>query len=519
MIKENKFRLINANSLFLIVPLISFAGGLWQGQYIYDGYHWGYIFTNVLELADGKTPYKEIYLEYGILSALINYFILIFVNKSVYSLIAITCALYAGSLYVITKITYKIVGNKFYSLFSIFIIFSLFPWPTSPWPNFYSFFFTTLFCYLYFKNKSIYFILSGVSLGLAYLSLTIAYNFIILFFYFILFVMIFFLKKKISPYQWKKLLYSLTSFLTVILIFFIYLKINNLEKIWFIYQKLPFIFNDSSIITLLKRYFYFLTTNAIKNFIYEPQWLIYSLLFYANIIAIIYCISNLGKKNIKYIFEFLVINILILSLNFYAQVLGIEKLATSISLGTISLIFLISLIKLKENKLLINFFIIFVCIYSVIFSFSLENSKIAGLRTAHLKHLDNKETKYRENNINYFKYQKWSGENWKFLNNIFELQNQIKQSCKIKYAANLTSNAYVHSLLNFDKIQIVPFFNKSNGKIIRSYIEPNLISKIQKEIDINNIFVVSTENNDLLFNLNNYDEPLKINLSDNKKKN
>ena len=48
MIKENKFRLINANSVFLIVPLISFAGGLWQGQYIYDGYHWGYIFTNVL---------------------------------------------------------------------------------------------------------------------------------------------------------------------------------------------------------------------------------------------------------------------------------------------------------------------------------------------------------------------------------------------------------------------------------------------------------------------------------------
>ena len=141
MIKENEFRLINENLLFLIVPLISLFGGLWQGQYTYDGYHWGFIFTNALELADGKIPYKEIFLEYGILSVLINCFALIFINKSVYCLMAITCTLYAGSLYLITKITYKITENKFYSLFSIFIIFSLFPWPTSPWPNFYSFFF------------------------------------------------------------------------------------------------------------------------------------------------------------------------------------------------------------------------------------------------------------------------------------------------------------------------------------------------------------------------------------------
>ena len=33
MIKENEFRLINENLLFLIVPLISLSGGLWQGQY------------------------------------------------------------------------------------------------------------------------------------------------------------------------------------------------------------------------------------------------------------------------------------------------------------------------------------------------------------------------------------------------------------------------------------------------------------------------------------------------------
>ena len=39
---------------------------------------------------------------------------------------------------------------------------------------------------------------------------------------------------------------------------------------------------------------------------------------------------------------------------------------------------------------------------------------------------------------------------------------------------------------------------------MRNIIEPNLISKIQKNIDKKTIFLVSSENNDNLFNLENY---------------
>ena len=39
----------------LIIPLISLIGGIWAGQYIDDGYHWGFIFSNALELLNGKT--------------------------------------------------------------------------------------------------------------------------------------------------------------------------------------------------------------------------------------------------------------------------------------------------------------------------------------------------------------------------------------------------------------------------------------------------------------------------------
>ena len=75
----------------LIFPLISFFGGIWQGQYINDGYHWGFIFSNALDLLDGKLPYKEIFIQYGLLSTLIHALTLIIFDKNIFSLIAVTC--------------------------------------------------------------------------------------------------------------------------------------------------------------------------------------------------------------------------------------------------------------------------------------------------------------------------------------------------------------------------------------------------------------------------------------------
>ena len=60
----------------LIVPLISLIGGIWQGQYINDGYHWGFIFSNALELLEGKKPFEQIFIQYGLGTTLIHSLIL-----------------------------------------------------------------------------------------------------------------------------------------------------------------------------------------------------------------------------------------------------------------------------------------------------------------------------------------------------------------------------------------------------------------------------------------------------------
>ena len=62
-------------------------------------------------------------------------------------------------------------------------------------------------------------------------------------------------------------------------------------------------------------------------------------------------------------------------------------------------------------------------------------------------------------------------------------------------------------------MQLIPFFFKETGDAFRNYFEPLLISKIQKEVNKNNIVLITAENNDKLLNLKNYNKPIKINLN------
>ena len=508
--------MVKKNIYLLIFPIISLIGGLWQNQYIYDGYHWGFIFSNALDLIEGKIPYKEIFLEYGILQTILNSIILVLFNKNVYSLLAFTSIIYAASLYLVGKITHKITSNILYSVFSVFIIFILYPWPTAPWPNFFSFFFTILACSLYLSTKKKYHRFSGISFGCAYLCFTTVYNLIIILFYLLIFIIILIYKNKIGKEQLKK--FNLFSFYFIIILssFLVYLLITNSLIIWIKYQSFPFVFNDilgNTLYDLILNYLYNLTIYPIKNFILEPQFTIYSLFFYANIILIILCLKNLIlNKKIKYNFEILFINLIIFSFNIYAQIYGIEKLATSIALGTIPLTILISNFQTKDNHLISIFIILFICIYSVIFAYPLNNSKYGGLRYAHLKEVYDIKNKIINKDSILFKGQKWTKNEWDTINKIKQVQNKINKKCKIKYGANLTSNAYFYSLINYEKIQIIPFYFKTHADQLIKIFEPELLINLQNQINNNNILILASENNDKLFNLENYQEIKKINM-------
>jgi len=509
------------NYTILLLPILSLIGGLWHNQFIYDGYHWGFIHTNALEFLNGKTPYKEIFLEYGILSVLINSLLLIVFNKNLFSLIAFTCLCYSISLYLIGKITFKLTKNKIYSFYLVLVLFLLYPWPTTPWPNFYSFLFSCLFIINYLsKNKKKTYI-AGIYLALAYLCLTTIFNFIIVFYFILIILFLILFRKKLDKEIIFRLKNIFIGFTFVLSLYFLYIYNQNLFDIWFVYQKLPFIFNNAlenySAFDFIIKYANFVFLYPYKNFILEPQWSLYSMFIISNFILIGLNIKNLYKKNeIKINSELLFINIYIFSLNFYGQVLGLEKLATTMSLGAISLSILIIKIKSKDTKIIINFVILFISFYSLLFTFDLKDSKISGMRYVHLKELINKDQKIKNDNFKYFSVQKWNKKKWDLLNNITKTQSKINRNCNIEFGANLTVDNFFHSLIKYKKLQVIPFFFKHTGSILRDYIEPKLITNIQNEINKNNIFIITSEGNDKLLNLENYDHPLLFEL-DNKK--
>ena len=189
-------------------------------------------------------------------------------------------------------------------------------------------------------------------------------------------------------------------------------------------------------------------------------------------------------------------------------------MATSLALGTISLTILISYLNKSENQLISIFLILFICIYSLIFTYPLQNSKYGGLRNAHLKEVYDYKNKVINQESTLFKNQKWTKKQWDTIDKIKLLQQEINKKCKIEYGVNLTSNTFYYTLISNKKIQIIPYYFKSHAKRLIKIFEPNLLINIQNQINKNNIIILSSENNDKLFNLENYSEPKKINMGE-----
>ena len=84
------------------------------------------------------------------------------------------------------------------------------------------------------------------------------------------------------------------------------------------------------------------------------------------------------------------------------------------------------------------------------------------------------------------------------------------KNCHLEFGVNLTSNAFYYVLMDFKKIQVAPFFIKTHSHTLITYYEPNLIQKLQQEIDKSNLLIISFENNDKLLKLDNYSPPKKI---------
>ena len=229
--QENKFLLANI-SLFLIFFFYSFNTYL----YVYDGHHHGLIFSNALDLLKGKEPYKEIFIQYGLLTTFFHSLVLKLFGEQIIIINIFTIIIYLLSVFLIS-LTIKNLTNEFYALIATVLILFNHPIPWLPWPNYLAFFFLAGFIYLHLAKKPLFILLSGFLLGLACLARE---NYIIFVVPSLIFMMLF-----LSVFEdrnrsyFKKFILVSFGFILPLLLFSIYLFYNGLAGIWLKYFLLP----------------------------------------------------------------------------------------------------------------------------------------------------------------------------------------------------------------------------------------------------------------------------------------
>ncbi len=475
-------KIINSNYIIYIIISFFFIYAVFISSFQYDGHHVGLVYSNALDLINGKIPYKEIFIQYGFLTTLIHGLILTLFDSKVFFLSIFTCVFYSLSILLI-YLSIKNILTNFYAFIATLIIIFNHPIPWLPWSNYIAFFFLSLSIYFLTKKDKNYFII-GLFFGLV--SLSRQDFFVPLVLSTLFFLIFYFFKFKKIPFN--KSLNLAIGFLMPLIIFLIYLFYNNIFFYWKNFLIIPNLYLEIyqiSLSNLISNFVIFFLTKSFFNFITMPQYFIISLVLISNSIIIFFKILN--KINIPNNIFYL--SVLSCFLCIVSLKIEIFRLYTSVIIGLIPLLYYFDKIKdknLKSNlfKLLLlpSFFALFFYPYGNNPSFNKINFK--------------KNTSIIENDK--FKYINWSDQKIKSINLITE----ISKKCKVDFLDNLTFDTLYSTVGNYDRVRMLPYEkNSAKDSNLHFYIESiknpkiKFFEKINSEIQNENIILLINENN------------------------
>ena len=284
----NKFKSLYLFTVFLLVVAFSYI----QGAHNLDPHHWGLMLSNAKDLSEGALPYKNIFIQYGIFTTLVQ--ALAFeIGGNMLSIILVTSLFYAVGLIIIYRIGLHIFKNQDLAIYTLTLVFLFHPLAIYPWSNYIAFPFLMLGIYFLINseessdkknNHDLY--LCGVSFGFAILSREgLLYAVVI----FILSAFV------IDCYFFKNLKNSFFRYLKVILgisipisIFFLYLLSNGLLDYWGAFSvKLPALYASESFGFLKNFIFEALFQEMYKGYRYlDIRWILVSLIIFSCLWAI-----------------------------------------------------------------------------------------------------------------------------------------------------------------------------------------------------------------------------------------
>lgn len=441
-IKENVFPIL----VFIAVIFASII----QGQYETDSHHFGLMLSNAKDLGNGRLPYKDIFIQYGILTTLIHA-LAYSIFKSLLSIIAITSIFYAAGLLLIKEIFCEISKNKKLSNQLLLACFLFHPLVVLPWSNYIAFPFLMLgllFLIRQYSRLGLYgYLLSGVFFGLAILSREgVSIGVLACLLGFALLDMLY-LKVGIKIVALR---YSLTAIGIAICLlpFFIYLHINNLYLYWEILSiELPRVYSEV-IFTHVRAHKFFmqlLKTIIRGELIFDIRWILIDLIISTNIFFVLLFILKqksqyLSSNSVKISFA---------SLVFLISMLHIPEIFRFATGGIVGLAVVYHFFSIYSKGHLVSYFVIGSLALTLLMGSSgIQAPLIANTTRQNLKPVG----------IESFYGQFWPSEMEDSYRNLnVDLQKLKGAPCPLHYQFNATMNNFIPVISPFKPYQVAPF--------------------------------------------------------------
>lgn len=167
----SKLAAILPDIVVVVCCAISAGLSVFESKLNLDPHHWGLMYANAADLLNGRIPYREIFIQYGLLTTWIHAFSLQLFGNTVVSIGIITGLFYSLSIYLCYRTWQKILP-KWHSCLATLLMFLVHPYIVYPWANYisYTFLLAAFLLLVASPAKSFFYLLSGVFLGLSVMA-------------------------------------------------------------------------------------------------------------------------------------------------------------------------------------------------------------------------------------------------------------------------------------------------------------------------------------------------------------
>ena len=459
--------------LLVTIVVLSIA----QGSYTLDPHHWGLMLSNAKDLWDRKLPYQEIFIQYGLLTTLLQGFAF-GLGGNLLSIISMTSLLYAIGVWIAYLISTNVLVNKNASLYVVTGLFLFHPLAIYPWANYIAFPFLLFGIYALVipKTTGTKFFLGGLSFGFAVLSregLAPAVALLIL----LSFIYDLFHEdskvRKDSLVHYGLMLVGLTLPLGM---FFTYLYQHNLISFWILLSyDLPKIYAQDS--------FQFIGSGHIFSAVFkavdqgwrhgEVRWIFISIVWLLNLAVFMVSLVKIRDKTSNSTLAKLSLATLLL-ISSSLHLTEIFRIATASSIGLITLYAVLE----KYKKLELWFFVM----TSIWMALTLGQNRWTGTNYFLPSKKVISEARLVES-PEIFRGNRWNpeaSEYYEFVQNTLE---QLKHfSCGVEYQHNKTKDSFFKILSPFPQLQIAPYENGESVNKLRPDLD--FVTETQKATSI-----------------------------------